>query len=120
MSVIRGCQPLALGGLYVIVAFTVARRRREIGIRSALGARPHRLLGSVLGRVAVQLALGIVAGLVVASVLDRLVGGEFLTGRNGLLLTGVAGVMVLAGMLAGWGPAREGLRVQPSEALRGE
>jgi ABC-type lipoprotein release transport system permease subunit len=53
-------------------------------------------------------------------VLDRLVGGEFLTGRNGLLLTGVAGAMVLAGMLAGWGPAREGLRVQPSEALRGE
>ena len=102
------------------MSFTVARRHREIGIRAALGARPHRLLGSILSRAAWQLALGVVVGLAFAGVVDRLVGGEMLGGREALLLPAVATLMAIVGIMAAWGPARRGLRIEPTEALRTE
>jgi len=112
---------LAIAGLYALMSFTVVRRRREIGIRIALGARPHSVVGGVLERAAWQLAIGMAAGLAVTGVVDRLLaGGEIQGGREGLLLAGVVAVMTVVGILAAWGSARRGLAIQPSEALRAE
>lgn len=111
---------LAIAGLYALMSFTVARRRREIGIRAALGARPVRVLRHVLARAAWQLALGTAVGLGLSLGVDRFAGGEMLGAREALLLPGVAGVMMAIGVLAAWGPARRGLEVDPTEALRAE
>lgn len=111
---------LAVAGLFALMSFTVVRRRREIGIRTALGASPERVVVSVLGRAGRQLALGIVVGLGAAWGLDYLLGGELLGTRKELLLPGIAALMTAVGALAAWGPARRGLRVEPSEALRTE
>jgi hypothetical protein len=111
---------LAIAGLYAMMSFTVARQHREIGIRIALGARPARVLGGILFRAAWQLALGVGVGLLFAGVFDRLLGGETLGGQEAYLLPAVAMLMAGVGVLAAWAPAREGLSVQPIEALRAE
>jgi hypothetical protein len=111
---------LSLAGLYALMSFTILARRREIGIRSALGAPSHRIVGRVLYRAMVQLAIGIVVGLALTGLLDRLLGGELLSGRAPLLLPAVAVLMSAVGVLAAWGPARQGLRIQPTEALKSE
>jgi predicted permease len=111
---------LAIAGLYAMMSFTVARQHREIGIRIALGARPARVLGGILFRAAWQLAVGVGVGLLFAGVFDRLLGGETLGGQEAYLLPAVAMLMAGVGVLAAWAPAREGLSVQPIEALRAE
>lgn len=111
---------LSAAGIHALMSFTVARRHREIGIRSALGARPGRLLAGIFRRAALQLGAGVVVGLAVAGLLDAATGGELLDGRASLLLPAVALFMMVVGLLAALGPARRGLRVEPSEALRQE
>ena len=111
---------LAIAGLYAMMSFTVARQHREIGIRVALGARPARVLGGILLRAGSQLALGVVIGLLFAGAFDRLLGGETLGGQEAFVLPGVALLMASVGVLAAWAPARAGLRVQPTVALRGD
>ncbi|HEX2187695.1 MAG TPA: ABC transporter permease, partial [Longimicrobiaceae bacterium] len=111
---------LSAGGIYALMSFTVARRRREIGIQAALGADPRRILGSVFSRALGQLGLGVAVGLAVAGLLEALSGGEILGGRGLVLLPVVAALMVAVGLLAALGPARRGLRIQPSEALRAD
>jgi predicted lysophospholipase L1 biosynthesis ABC-type transport system permease subunit len=111
---------LSAAGIYALVSFTVAQRRREIGIRIALGANPRRLLASIFSQAARQIALGVVAGVLVAGLIDRMTAGE-LTGGAGLaLLPVVAAFMLLVGLVAAAVPARRGLRIQPTEALREE
>jgi hypothetical protein len=102
---------LSAAGIYAMMAFTVARRRREIGIRSALGADPRRILSGVFARASAQLGTGVLAGLIIAAALDRF--GDITGGRPFLLLTAVAALMVGIGLLAALGPARRGLAVQP-------
>ena len=109
---------LAIAGLYALMSFTVARRHREIGIRTALGARPHRVLGNVLARATGQLALGVAVGIGFAAAVNRVLGGELLGGMEALLLPAVAAIMAIVGVLAVWTPVRRGLRIQPTEALR--
>jgi predicted permease len=115
---------LSAAGISAMMAFTVARRRREIGIRAALGADPVRLLRGIFARATRQLGAGALLGLMVAMGLDRLldltVGGSPLTGPGLLLVPLVAALMVAVGLLATWGPARTGLAIQPTEALREE
>jgi putative ABC transport system permease protein len=111
---------LSAAGIYALMSFTVAQRRREIAIRTALGAEPGRLLGSIFGRALRQIAIGVVLGVGLALLLDRLQDGEALGGRGGWLLSGTALVMCVVGLLAALGPARRGLRIEPSEALKGE
>lgn len=111
---------LSAAGIYALMSFTVARRRREIGIRTALGGQRRRILASIFSRALGQLSIGIVAGLAVTGLLDRVTGGELTGGAGAALLAGVAAFMMAVGLLATLGPARRGLRVQPTEALRAE
>ena len=111
---------LSAAGIYALTSFTVTRRRREIGIRTALGAHAWQVLRGVFARVALQIALGVVVGILAAAVLDRMSGGDMLGGRSGILLPVFAVVMALVALLASFGPVRRGLRVAPSEALRAE
>lgn len=111
---------LSAAGIYALMAFTVARRRREIGIRSALGAQPTRVLANVLQRAMRQLAAGIVIGITFAGLIDFATGGEMLRGKAVWLLPTVALGMMAVGGVAALGPARSGLRIQPTEALKSE
>jgi ABC-type antimicrobial peptide transport system permease subunit len=109
---------LSAAGIYALMSFTVAQRTREIGIRTALGAPPRRLVLSVCGRAAWQ----IVAGVVVGSVLSA---GAFIAIGVGVvrampLLLGVAAIMAVVALLATLGPARRGVRIPAMEALRAE
>lgn len=109
---------LSAAGIHAMTSFTVARRRREIGIRTALGAQPRRILASVYSRVAGQLAAGAVVGAMLGG--SVILGGGYPLGRAAALLLGVAMLMLSVGLLAAMGPARRGLRIQPMEALREE
>ena len=61
---------LSAAGIYAMMSFTVARRRREIGIRAALGADARRILTGIFRRAAAQLAVGVAVGLTIASALS--------------------------------------------------
>jgi predicted lysophospholipase L1 biosynthesis ABC-type transport system permease subunit len=110
---------LSAAGLYALMSFTVARRRREIGIRMALGAWPGRLLASIFARALWQIAAGVVVGVTVAFVLHRRLnieveGGWHIPG----ILPAAALFMITIGLLSAAGPARRAVRVDPTEALR--
>jgi putative ABC transport system permease protein len=111
---------LSAAGIHALMSFTVNQRRREIGIRSALGASTRLILTSVLARATRQLALGVGLGLAAAVALDMAAGGELMAGTGMLLVPATAAFMLIVGLLAAAGPARRGLRVQPTEALRAE
>jgi predicted permease len=111
---------LSAAGIYALMSFTVARRRKEIGIRAALGADPGRILASIFSRAAWQLAGGATLGMLGAIGLENLLDGELLRGRGAVVLPIVAVFMITVGLLAALGPARRGLRIQPTEALREE
>jgi putative ABC transport system permease protein len=111
---------LSAAGIYALVSFTVTRRRKEIGIRSALGATQRQVLGAILRPIARQIVVGVVIGLAGAAVIDKLSGGEMLGGRGAYLLPAFAIAMSIVAILAALGPTRRGLRTQPTEALRAE
>ena len=112
---------LSAAGLYALMAFTVAQRRREIGIRSALGAHPHSLLAAVFSRAFWQIAGGSAVGMLAAYLVGRYVPVEQI---GGLPIPGVvpgaAAFMLIVGVVAAMGPARRGLSIDPTEALRSE
>lgn len=112
---------LSAAGLYALMAFTVGQRRREIGIRSALGAQPGHLVAAVFRRAFWQIGAGSAAGMLAAYLVGRYVpieqiGGLPIPG----ILPGAAAFMLLVGVVAALGPARRGLRIDPTEALRSE
>ncbi|MBY0497964.1 MAG: hypothetical protein K2Y23_27475 [Cyanobacteria bacterium] len=111
---------LSAAGIYALMSFTVARRRREIGIRAALGADRHRLLAGIFSRVFAQLACGAGIGMIGALGIGALLEGDAIKDRLVLILPLVAVVMAVVGLLAAVGPARQGLSIQPTEALREE
>jgi putative ABC transport system permease protein len=111
---------LSAAGIYAMMSFTVARRRREIGIRAALGAAPRRILGAIFARAVAQLGSGMVAGLGVGVVVVKAMGGELLSGESALYMALVVALMAAVGLLAAFVPARRALAIQPTEALREE
>jgi putative ABC transport system permease protein len=111
---------LSGAGIHALMAFTINQRRREIGVRAALGADARRILTGVLSRAARQLGLGVALGLLVSLALERWSEGEMMGGSPLVYVPAIAGFMIVVGLLAAWGPARRGLRVQPTEALRAE
>ena len=111
---------LSAAGIYAMMSFTVSQRQKEIGIRAAMGADAGQLLRSIFTRAALQLAAGIVVGTVMALMIDQASEGEMLGSLGRALLPVTAMLMTIAGLFATIGPARRGLRVQPTEALRAE
>ncbi len=111
---------LSAAGIYAMMSFTVSQRRREIGIRAAMGADAAQLLRSIFTKAALQLAAGVAVGIVMAITIDRASGGELLGYFGGTLVPVTAVLMVVVGLFATIGPARRGLRIQPTEALRAE
>lgn len=109
---------LSMAGIYSMMSFTVASRRREIGIRIALGASSLRVLSGVFRRAIVQLGVGVLVGLLLTEAVPRVQGGSFFAGEGALILPVIAAIILAAGLLAALGPARRGLAVQPTEALR--
>jgi ABC-type antimicrobial peptide transport system permease subunit len=107
-------------GLYGVTAYSVGRRRREIGIRMALGARPASVVRMVVSRVALLVGIGILIGTAVslwaAQFVDKLLFG--LKPRDPLTLAAAAFVLVAVGALAGWLPARRAARIDPAAVLR--
>lgn len=111
---------LSAAGIYAMMSFTVSQRRKEIGIRAAIGADARHILGSIFAKAALQLASGVAVGIVMALLIDRASDGEMLGVLGLRLLPITALMMVLVGLFATIGPARRGLRIQPTEALRAE
>ena len=111
---------LSAAGISAMMSFAVTQRRREIGIRTALGAPRSRVIASIFARSARQLGVGLVVGAAGAGVVDLLAGGDMLSGEAVPLLAFVATIMLLSGLLASVGPTRRALRVEPMEVLREE
>ena len=113
---------LTVVGLYGVLAYSVARRTREIGVRLALGAERGAVLQMVLRQAGVLvlagMAIGVTATVASASVLRTMLYGT--ESRNPVVLTGVCGVVALAGLVAAWLPARRAASVDPMRALRAE
>lgn len=111
---------LSAAGIYAMMSFTVAKRWREIGIRAALGAQPGRVLSGIFARACKQLGIGVLCGLAAAAALNWAMPADLWVSDALVLLPGVAALMMAVGLLAALGPARRGLRVQPTEAMREE
>jgi predicted permease len=113
---------LAALGLYGVMAFSVARRTREIGVRMALGAKRGDVLRMVLREAASMAAAGILIGAVLALALGRYVEAQLygVGGRDVATLVVAAGVLAGVALASGWLPARRASRVDPALTLRQE
>ena len=111
---------LASVGIYGVMAYSVARRTNEIGIRLALGAVPRQVLAMVLREASWLSALGIASGIAASLLLSRLVKSMlFGIAPYDAATVWVAVLLLLTVALgASWIPARRAARVQPMEALR--
>jgi putative ABC transport system permease protein len=113
---------LASAGIYGVVAFLVAQRTHELGIRAALGATPASLVTLVVVPGAVYAGLGLALGCVLAYGVTRLL-GSFLFGvrpSDAITFLGTAGVLAVVAIVACYLPARRAARANPIEAVRAE
>jgi ABC-type antimicrobial peptide transport system permease subunit len=109
-------------GVYGIVAYSVAQRTREMGIRIALGAQSGEIVGLVLREGLAPAALGIGIGIVGALFLTRMMKSLLfgITPTDVTTYVLVTGVLGLAAFAAAWVPARRAVRVDPLDSLRAE
>jgi len=109
-------------GIYAVVAYSVAQRRREIGIRLALGAQPRavarQIVRGALGLASVGAVLGVLSALGLTRFLETLLFGVEPT--DAATFVSMAALLLAIATLASWVPARRAMRVDPVEALRTE
>ena len=113
---------LVSAGLYSVTAYAVSQRRREIGIRMAIGATPGDVQALVMGTEMRAVAAGILAGLVLSFVFMRLLASQFwgISPHDPLTFFAVAGILIVVGMAASYIPSLAAMRVNPVETLRAE
>ena len=113
---------LALLGLFGVIAYGVARRTNEIGVRLALGASRGNVLSMILREAAVLIAVGVVAGLMIALGTGRLAQALLfgITPYEPVTLAAATAVLVGLGLMASYWPARAATRIEPTVALRVE
>jgi putative ABC transport system permease protein len=113
---------IATCGIYGLMAYAVTQRRREIGVRMALGAQRGDVIRLVLGRalriVATGLMVGLVGAVIMTRVLQRFLFG--VTSTDPLVFTIVTLILAGVALLAAWLPARRAANVDPMVALRSE
>jgi putative ABC transport system permease protein len=113
---------LALAGVYGVLAYSIARRTSEIGVRIALGAEPGRVLRLMVAQGMRPVLAGVALGLVAAWWLSQLMGSLLfeVQPRDPLTFLGVLAAILIVGAVACYVPARRVLRVDPAIALRAE
>lgn len=113
---------LAAIGIYGVIAYSVAQRRQEIGVRLALGAAPGNILRLILGQtmrlVLAGLTLGLIASMGVSRVLQSLL--YEVSPRDPVTLLAISILLASIALLAGLVPALRAVRIHPMAALRGE
>ena len=110
---------LAAAGLYGVMSFAVTQRTREMGVRSALGARGAQLITLVMRKTIVQLGAGLVLGLMLALLAsDKLQPVLYhVNPRDAIVFSGVIATLAIAALLASFLPARRVTRIDPVVAL---
>jgi ABC-type antimicrobial peptide transport system permease subunit len=123
-SVLAGLAALALTlagiGIYGVLAYTVAQRIREIGIRLALGATVQRVVRQTIGELGIPVVAGVALGLVCARAASRALSSLVfgITPTDPLVLGSAAVVILMLASIAAYVPARRAARVDPNIALR--
>jgi predicted permease len=113
---------LSITGIFGMAAYTVTRRMRELGIRVALGAHRMQVLRAALGRIALLLGLGSVAGLLLGAAASRLL-ASIVYGASAYdppVIIAAVMTMMLIGLVSAALPARRALAAHPAQLLRDE
>ena len=118
MAVALSVLVLSAAALYALMSVIVTQRRREIGIRVALGADQRHVLTGIFSRAALQVGAGIALGMIVAGIVLWVGGGEMKGFNAFVILPAVSLFMLGVGALAALGPARRGLAIQPITVLK--
>jgi predicted permease len=113
---------LASVGLYGVMSFSVGQRRRELGVRLAVGARPRALLALVLRDGMRQVTIGLIFGALLAFALSRAIASALfgITPNDPLAIAGTVVILVAVALLACAVPALRATRIDPLDALRSE
>ncbi|MEP6492378.1 MAG: ABC transporter permease [bacterium] len=113
---------IASVGLYSVIAYLVADRTRELGIRLALGATSGRIVRNVVGQGMATTGGGVAAGTIIAIVGARYIQPLLfdVSATSPAILGGVGSIVIAIGIVASWAPARRASRVDPVIALRAE
>jgi putative ABC transport system permease protein len=111
---------LAVVGVYGVIAYAVARRRREIGVRVALGARPVHVVRLILTEGMTVMLVGIVGGLAATAAATRVLASMLhgVSTSDASTYAAVPALLVVVSLIAAWAPARRALRVDPMTVLR--
>jgi ABC-type antimicrobial peptide transport system permease subunit len=122
--VVFGCVALTLAaiGLYGVLSYGIARRKGEIAIRIALGARPGRVIGMILGETIGLVITGLADGAGLAYIASRLITSQLygVAPHDPLTLALAVGLLSLVALSAAYLPARRASRQDPMVALRQE
>jgi putative ABC transport system permease protein len=113
---------LAAVGVFGMLSFTVNERRKEIGVRMALGAHPGEIVSLIVGRGMRHAAIGAALGLTIAVLATRRMAGALfnVSATDPLTLGGVTLMLLIVALVACWLPARRAAGIEPVEAIRGE
>jgi len=113
---------LAMLGLYGVIAYMVARRRNEIGVRIALGADRARVIRLVLGEAILLVSVGLTVGMAIALWAARAAAALLfgLAPRDPVSLFAAMALLTAIALIASYGPAHRAARIEPMAALREE